>query len=110
VFDAIRLGSNPNAPVAYRDQKQTGDREIPVAPLLIAIANNRENMVMLLLNHGVALDLPVNAGAVCLAEAMNEQSIVRILVRQGGARVPDRCPDVPAGTSPLLTFAGGDRP
>lgn len=110
VFDAIRSGSDPNAPVPYRDPDQTAGREILVAPVMIAIANNRENTAMVLLSHGLRLDQPANAGAICLAEAMKEKGIVDILVRQGPARVPENCPGVPPGTPPLLAFATAPRP
>ena len=110
VFDAIRAGRNPNVPVPYRDDDHTASREIAVAPLLIAIANGRENMVMLLLSYGVTLNDPANAGAVCLASTMKEPAIVRILVRQGGAVEPARCADAPAGGLPLVVYAAASHP
>jgi hypothetical protein len=87
----LRRGQDPNAPVLYRHPDITGEREVRVTPLMLAIATGRDNSVSMLLSAGVRLDAPGNAGALCLATQLQHEDIVEILMRYG-VRRPRRVP------------------
>jgi hypothetical protein len=103
----VRSGQDPNKAVSYRDDQVTGDRTVLVTPLLIAVAHNRENMVMLLMSFGARLDAPGNAYAVCLANRLGNERLGQMILRDAGLDAsPADCPEPdPAASAPLLAFS-----
>lgn len=106
-FAHLRAGADPNRPVPYRDPDLTADREVLLTPLLIAVANNRENMAMMLLSFGARMDAPGNLYAVCLARQLGYDGLAATLMRDGGpVAAAGACPPAAPSTSPrLLAFA-----
>jgi len=99
----IRGGVDPNVPVAFRDSDMTGDRDVVVAPLVLAVARGNDNAVMTLLSFGVKMDVPGNRKAVCLARRLGN-GIDQMIVRDGPITAPIECP-APSNTQfPLLDF------
>ena len=105
----IRSGQDPNNPIEFRDQILTGDRAVMVSPMLIAVASNNDDAVMMLMSFGARLDAPGNRFAGCLADRLGHQGIARILATYGGpAGSQDACPDtVPDSSAPLNAFSSG---
>ena len=103
-YALIRRGQDPNAPVTFRHPDITGEREVSVTPLMLAVATGRDNAVSMLLSVGVRLDAPGNRGAVCLATQLEREDITAILIRYG-IPAPAPCSAPPAAsTPPLLAF------
>ena len=102
----IRAGADPNAPIVFRDPEITGDREVSISPLLVAVAVKNENAVMMLLSFGARMELPGNRQAVCLARRLGYDDIADIILRDGGpAATADACPEPHASSEPpLLAF------
>ena len=105
-FATIRAGRNPNSPVAFRDQVLTGGRDIMIAPLLIAVAYNRDDSVAMLMGYGARLDAPGNRFAVCLARQLGYEAIASLVTRDGGPEAARAtCPDRKAAReAPLLAY------
>ncbi len=98
----IRAGQDPDAPIPFRDRELTGGRDVMVPPLLLAVASNRDNAVMMLLSFGARLDRPGARLAGCLARRLGHDALVTILEtsRQG---LPDvTCPPASGSEPPLL--------
>jgi hypothetical protein len=66
-FSHIRAGQDPNAPVPFRDRELTGDRELMVTPLMIAVAHRRSDSVAMLVSSGARVDAPGNRYLRCVA-------------------------------------------
>jgi hypothetical protein len=92
----IRAGHDPNAPIAFSDRDLTGDQPMRLSPLLVAIAANQENAVLMLMSFGARLDHPGNRDALCLARYLKRDDIIRVLERDGGTAVPGTCAAKPA--------------
>lgn len=105
-FAFIRAGQDPNRPVVFRDQETTGDREILIAPLLIAVAYNRDDSVSMLMSAGARLDAPGNRFAVCLANRLGHEDIAELIIRDGRLAASDvTCPEAtPSPEAPLLVY------
>jgi hypothetical protein len=105
-FAYIRAGHDPNMPVAFRQQELTGGRDIMVAPLLIAVANNRDDSVAMLMSVGARLDAPGNRFAVCLANRLGHEDIARLIIRDGGPTASNgTCPAIAASPeAPLRAY------
>ena len=102
----LRAGQDPNAPIPYQDEQLTGGHEIRVTPLMIAIANHRQNSVLMLLSHGARLDARGNAGALCLANALGDAQIVNVLTAGKGADAASACsPETASREASLLDVA-----
>jgi hypothetical protein len=100
----IRAGQDPNAATPFRDRELTGDREVAVTPLVVAVATNRDNAVMMLLGFGARLDHPGNRLVICLADRLGHEAIAKIL-RSSGQAPPDvSCPATPVSGPPLLAY------
>ena len=100
----IRAGTDPNAPIAFRDPEITGGREVSASPLMVAVATKNENAVMMLLSFGARMELPGNRQAVCLARRLEYDDIADLILRDGGpAASADQCPEPPS-EPPLLAF------
>ncbi len=101
----VRAGQDPNAPIAFRHPVVTGDREVQVSPLMLAVATHRDNLVGMLLSFGARLELPQNRFAVCLATQTGDQGIANQLVKLGGPAAKTECPPAkPDVAAPLLGF------
>ena len=105
-FAFIRAGHDPNVPVTFRDQVLTGGRDIRIAPLLIAVAFNRDDSVAMLMGYGARLDAPGNRFAACLATRMEHEEIAAAITRDSGPAVSrPTCPDFPPPSdAPLLAY------
>ena len=98
----VRAGHDPNDPIAFRDTALTGGLEVKVSPMLLAVASNNENVVLMLLGYGVRMGLPVNRRAACLATRLGRDDLADTITHYGGA-VPDvPCPELPVPPQPLL--------
>jgi hypothetical protein len=103
-YALFQRGQDPSALVSYRHPDITGEREVRVTPLMLAIATGRDNSVSMLQSVGVRLDAPGNGGALCLATQLEHEDIIEILMRYG-VPTPAACPAAPpATTPPLLAF------
>ena len=103
----IHAGTDPNAPVPYRDKVLTGGDEITLAPLLIAVANDRLDSVKMLMSTGLRLDAPANRYALCLAQRRGYESIAKLLtIELGDAAAAPPCPErIETGNTILRPFA-----
>lgn len=77
----IRAGQDPNGLIGVRHAVLTDNRSVLVSPLLWAVATARPHSVRLLLGYGARMDHPANRGAVCLADALGNVEIARLLAR-----------------------------
>jgi hypothetical protein len=101
----IHAGQDPNVPIPFRHADLTGDREVRVSPLLLAVASHSENAVHMLLGNGVRMDLPANRLAVCLAAQLGHEDLAEIIAHDGVPVVKVECPPVKADVMPpLLAF------
>jgi hypothetical protein len=103
----VRGGQDPNAPTGFRDPYLTGGRGVTVSPLLIAVASNNDDAVMMLLSGGARFDAPANRFAACLADRLGHDGVAELIAEYGGAAAsPDDCPDAPVDpAAPLVAFA-----
>lgn len=102
----IRAGHDPNTPVAFSDPELTGDQPLPLSPLLVAIATNQENAVLMLMSFGARLDHPANRDALCLARYLERDDIIEVIERDGEEAAGGNCPAKPKpnGRPPLRAF------
>lgn len=102
----IHSGQDPNAPVLFQDDLLTGGDELPLTPLIIAVALDRGDSVKMLMSSGAVLDAPGNGLAVCLARRLGYAGMAESMVRDGGtAAVQARCPQAPhAEAAPLRAY------
>ena len=100
----IWAGADPNAPIPFRDEEFTGNREVMVSPLMLAVACHRENTVVMLLNFGARPDAPANRHARCLARATNFDEAAALLEHDGTSAPNPDCPAAQAGP-PLLAYS-----
>ena len=102
----ISTGADPNALIPFSDPQLTGDHQVNVSPLMLAVATNNDNAAMMLLSVGARMDLPQNAMALCLARQLGRDSIAGMILRDVTPTPRITCPqaqvDAPA---PLLAFA-----
>ena len=80
-YEFIRMGQDPNEPVAVRDAMLTGGRLQLVPPLIWAIAKQRTDAVLMLLAFRARAD----DTAACVADAVGNAEIVDVLKRFGNA-------------------------
>ena len=99
----IRRGVDPNLPVAFRNGDMTGDREVTVAPIVLAVARGNDDAAMTLLSFGTNMELPSNRKAVCLARRL-DNGMEQMLVRDGRISGPIECPPASNAKYPLLDF------
>ncbi len=103
----VRRTRDVNAPIEFSDAVLTDDRRIRVAPLMIAVASNKEDSVTMLLGAGATLDPHRHALARCLSIRLGHEKIVRVLERYAGPF--DRevsCPEsAQMRSAPLVWFA-----
>jgi hypothetical protein len=101
-YGFVRDGHDPNAPIAFRDARLTGGVDVKVSPMLLAVASNNENVVLMLLGYGVRMELPDNRRAACLARRLGHDGLADTITRYGGP-VPDvSCPELPPAPQPVL--------
>ena len=99
----IRNGVDPNTPVAFRDSDMTNDRDVLVAPIVLAVARGNDNAVMTMLSFGANMELQRNRKAVCLARQLGN-GMEQMIIRDGRITGPIDCP-APSNTQfPLLDF------
>lgn len=78
-YEFIRGGQDPNMPMAVRHAVLTGGRVVPVPPLLWAVAMESKDAVRMLIGFGARMDDALTQRAVCLAERLDDQEMVRLL-------------------------------
>ena len=101
----VRAGHDPNELVAFRDAVLTGGLEVKVSPVLLAVASDNENVVLMLLGYGVRMDRPGNRRAACLAARLGRDGLADTIARYGGQVPVVPCPELPASPRPpLLPF------
>lgn len=101
----VSTGTDPNAPIPFRDPQLTADLEVNVSPLMLATATNNDNAVMMLLSFGARMDLPQNALAICLARRLGHHDIADMILRDVKPAPTVTCPQAPSDApAPLLTF------
>lgn len=98
----IHGGQDPNDLIAVRDPALTGGRSVLVSPVVWATAVQNPQAVRMLLAFGVRMDRAANGKAVCLAEALRNEDIVRVLRRDGDGPSTEPCREIEAGDAPLL--------
>ena len=98
----VRQGVDINAPLDVVDPPLTGDQRVLVTPLVLAVAAQNENTMLMLLNAGARLDDPGNAWATCVASWVGREDLRQALETYGGARSPMPCPAQVTG--PVLAF------
>jgi hypothetical protein len=105
----IHAGTDPNAPIPYRDTVLTDGDEITLAPLLIAVANERLDSVKMLLSTGLRLEAPANRYALCLARRRGYEAITELLTTElGDAAATAPCPaQTGSGNRILRPFSEG---
>jgi len=105
-FEIIRAGQDPNTPILFRDSDLTGNRDIMVTPLLIAVATRVDNTVRMLMSAGVRIDAPGNRFALCLADQLGDKTIAGVITHDGGpAAKTVTCPAAPPSReAALLAF------
>lgn len=100
----IRAGQDPNELIGVRHPVLTRGRSVLVSPLTWAVATQSRRAVLMLLGLGARTDHPPDNKAVCLAEALGNEGIARVL-RLYGAPPPTAPCDEPAlGDAPLLSL------
>jgi len=101
----VSAGTDPNAPVPFSDTDLTSGRPVMISPLMLAVASNKENTVMMLLSVGARMDLPQNELASCLASRLGHDDLAAMIIRDGrplrAVTCPEPPPDAPA---PLLAY------
>ena len=106
VFLFIRAGHDPNTPVAFSDEVLTGARVVAVSPLLVAIAADRDDAMLMLMSFGASLDTPGNKFAGCLADRLGHDGLAELLAEYGGPAGAEKpCPDTAGSGPPLIPFA-----
>lgn len=92
----IRAGQDPNAPIAVR-ASLTGDRQVPLAPLLWAVTTDAKQSVRMLLGYGARFDAQTQRAAMCIATSMRREQMIDLLRHFGAG---DPAPPCPATGSP----------
>ena len=101
-YGFIHRGQDPNDLIAVRDPVLTGGRSVLVSPVVWATAVQNPQAVQMLLAFGVRMDRAANRKAVCLAEALRNEDIVRVLRRDDDGPSTEPCREIEAGDAPLL--------
>jgi hypothetical protein len=101
----ISAGADPNAPIPFTDPELTGGRRVMISPLMLAVAANKENTVMMLLSFGARLTLAQNELAPCLAERLGYSALAAMIIRDGRPPREVTCPESrPVPPAPLLAY------
>jgi len=101
----LSAGTDPNAPLPFSDAELTSGRPVTISPLMLAVASNKENTVMMLLSFGARLDLPQNELAACLARRLGYDDLAAMIVRDGRPQRAVTCPAPPPDApAPLLAY------
>ena len=101
----IRAGQDPNKPIAVRHPVLSGGRSVVVSPIVWAVALQRRETLLMLLGFGAQVGRAADGRAVCLADALGNADIVRVLVLNGSQPPGERCGRRMPGNAPLLDFA-----
>jgi hypothetical protein len=101
----IGAGTDPNVPLSFTDPQLTGGHPVSISPLMLAVATDNDNVVMMLLSFGARMDLPQNALAPCLARRLGYNDLAGMIVRDAMPRANVTCPEAqPDGRAPLLAY------
>jgi hypothetical protein len=101
----VSAGADPNALISFSDAELTSGHPVMISPLMLAVASNKENIVMMLLSFGARMELPQNELAVCLANRFGYQDLAVMILRDGRPTRAVTCPEPPPDApAPLLAF------
>jgi hypothetical protein len=101
----IQAGQDPNGLIAVRHVVLTNGRSVLVSPLVWAVATQHQRSVLMLLGYGARMDHEANSKAVCLAEAVGNTDIARLLRRYPPQpAVEAACDEPKPGAAPLLAL------
>ncbi len=101
-YQFIRAGQDPNEPTWARHPVVTERRWVLVSPLLWAVATGNTQSVQMLMAFGAGLDRPENRAAGCLADAMGNADVGRVLRDADTRQANEPCPELPRGDAALL--------
>jgi hypothetical protein len=100
----LRAGQDPNQPIGVRHPLLTAGQSVLVSPLIWAIATGSRETLLMLLGFGAHFDPGRDGGAVCLAEALGNKEMARLVTAYGSA-LPERpCRALEPGEAPLLSM------
>jgi hypothetical protein len=101
----ISTGTDPNAPLSFTDAQLTDGHPVAISPMMLAVATNSDNVVMMLLSFGARMDLPQNELAPCLARRLGYNDLAGMIIRDGTPPATVTCPEPQADArAPLLAF------
>ena len=101
VYEFVQGGQDPNGIIAVEHPILTGGRKVRTTPMLWAVAMRSDRSVLTLIGLGARLDGAATHRAVCLAEALGESDLARLIERHGSHQSAAPCPE--SGTAaPLL--------
>ena len=104
-YASMSAGADPNATIPFSDPNLTAGHTVMISPLMLAVAANKENTVMMLLSFGARMDVPQNELAPCLAKRLGYPKLAAMIVRDGRPVRDVACPDPPVDApAPLLAF------
>ena len=92
-------------PIAVRHPVLSGGRSVLVTPIVWAVAMQRRETLLMLLGFGGQIGRAADGNVVCLAEALGNADIVRVLVVNGSQPPGEQCSSRTPGNAPLLEFA-----
>ena len=104
-YSFVSAGTDPNAPLQFSDTELTSGHSVMISPLMLAVASNKENTVMMLLSFGARMDLPQNEMAGCLATRLGYGDLAAMIRRDGRPLGQITCPEPPSDApAPLLAY------
>jgi hypothetical protein len=90
-YQFIRAGQDPNALMPVQHPLLTRGRWVFVSPVIWATATQNRQAVQMLLAFGARLDRPADRLAVCLADALGNEDIARLLRAREDGRPTRPC-------------------
>ncbi|MGH2400034.1 MAG: hypothetical protein ACRDF6_09315 [bacterium] len=106
-YQFIRSGQDPNELIAVRHPALTGGQWVFVSPLVWATATQNTQAVQMLLGFGARMERAADRRAVCLAQALGNEEIARVLRAHDGGRPTEGCGDLELDEAPLLRLLAG---
>ena len=106
----IHDGADPNAMLVVEDAGLTGGQAVEVSPLMLAVASQNRNALMMLLSAGADVTLAANRLASCLAHELGETDLETMIVRDGRLRDRPGCSETVDSRQPLLLRYGAEPP
>lgn len=102
-YGFIRAGHDPNQAIAVRHELLTGGRSMLVSPVIWAVATQSRETLLMLIGFGARVTGGAGGNAACLADALGNADMVRLLVTHGSQPPDERCRLRPEN-APLIAF------